>query len=265
MIHPHPGVFGLERVGEGRAGQDGHHLVVHRRLAGVEVDPVRHLALVDEVRPDGVAELHPNGGAGDRPPERPGMDDVARSDRHVLLDDRHVDVVLGSGHEGRGVRVEDGVRGRRRIRQPGSPPGRRRPCPASRPAPGWPPRQVPRWPRAAGLWCRRGRGRTARCAPSTHRCRAVADRGRGRGVRPLRSPRATAARQGRGQREGEAGPCPGSIYRSVLSGAAPWGAASWAMVLARTSTKAARASAQAQWRRDPGSLSCGPFPVAQPS
>ena len=77
VVHPDAGVVGGERVGERRAGLDLDHLVVHRGLAGVEVDRVAHRALVRQVDVDGVAEVHPDRRAWHLAAERPGLDDEA--------------------------------------------------------------------------------------------------------------------------------------------------------------------------------------------
>ena len=99
VVHPDARVVGREGVGEGGAGLDLDHLVVHRRLAGVEVDRVRHLGLVRQVNADGVAEVDPDGRAGHLSAERPGVDDEAVGHRDVLVDDRQVDVVDRAGQD----------------------------------------------------------------------------------------------------------------------------------------------------------------------
>ena len=82
VVHPHAGVVGRERVGPGGAGGDLDHLVVHRRLAGVEVDRVGHgRGLVRWTRT--VSPRWTGSSAGDRAAERPDVHDVARRDRHL--------------------------------------------------------------------------------------------------------------------------------------------------------------------------------------
>ena len=77
VVHPDAGVVGREGVGERLARLDLHHLVVHRRLAGMEVDGVAHLALVRQVHVDRVAQVHADDGPGHGAAERPGVDDEA--------------------------------------------------------------------------------------------------------------------------------------------------------------------------------------------
>ena len=57
VVHPDPGVLGLELVDEGLARLDRAHLVVPRHLAGVEVDRVAELTVVDERDGEEVADL----------------------------------------------------------------------------------------------------------------------------------------------------------------------------------------------------------------
>ncbi len=57
MVHPDPGVLGLELIHQALAGVDGAHLVVPRHFAGVEVDRVAELTVVDERDGEDVADL----------------------------------------------------------------------------------------------------------------------------------------------------------------------------------------------------------------
>ena len=105
--------------------------MVHRGLAGVEVDRVAHRALVRQVDVDGVTEVHPQRRPWHLAAERPGLDDEAVGDGDVLVDDREVDVMDGALEELGRRGIEEGVLGRVRIgdgrrRSPGGDRSRRR-------------------------------------------------------------------------------------------------------------------------------------------
>ena len=59
VVHEDPGVRGGELVDLRLAGVDGAHLVVPRDLAGVEVDRVAELAVVDQLDVELVTDLAP--------------------------------------------------------------------------------------------------------------------------------------------------------------------------------------------------------------
>ena len=89
--------------------------MVHRGLAGVEVDRVAHRPLVGEVHVDRVAEVDSDRRARNLAAKGPGVDHEPLGDGDVLVDDRQVDVVDGAGQDLGGRGIEELVRWRGRV------------------------------------------------------------------------------------------------------------------------------------------------------
>ena len=106
VVHPHSGVVGREGIGPRGAGLDLHHLVVHGRLAGMEVDGVRHLRLVREMHAHDITDLDVDDRPGHGTPERPCGDRLAGCHLDGHVPDRQVDVMDIAGEDRRHDRVE---------------------------------------------------------------------------------------------------------------------------------------------------------------
>ena len=112
VIHPDPGPFRGEAIGQGLSGRDRDHHLVGGALPGMEVDGVAQRALVDEPDDEGVPHPAVQGRPGGGAVVGPHLLGDSRSDLHVLLGDGERVSVDATGLHGRQHRVGDhGVTG----------------------------------------------------------------------------------------------------------------------------------------------------------